>query len=91
MDALLGNAERKVQHSFDAAKDTVLMVQNNMYVIRMCLRHFIAGSFVWSCLFFKCYSYTLVYFSHTRLMIAKLFCFLMFGVFQQSSFFLTNL
>ena len=35
MDTLLGTAERKVQHSFDAAKDTVLMVQNNMYVIRV--------------------------------------------------------
>ena len=35
MDTLLATAERKVQHSFDAAKDTVLMVQNNMYVIRV--------------------------------------------------------
>ena len=37
MDTLLGTAERKVQHSFDAAKDTVLMVQNNMYVMRVAL------------------------------------------------------
>ena len=33
MDTLLGTAERKVQHSFDAAKDTVLMVQNNICLL----------------------------------------------------------
>lgn len=30
VDAQLRSAERKVKHSFDATKDTLLMVQNNM-------------------------------------------------------------